>query len=92
MLARVLRKEPHALLVGRYFGTDTVEVVHGGGVVAELGPTRETVWTVACQAPLSTEFPRQGYWSRLLFPSPGDLPNPGIRLMSPALAGDFFTN
>ena len=85
MLARVLRKEPHALLVGRYFGTDTVEVVHGGGVVAELGPTRETVWTVACQAPLSTEFPRQGYWSRLLFPSPGDLPDPGIKSESPAL-------
>jgi len=83
VLARVLRKEPHALLVGRYFGTDTVEVVHGGGVVAELGPTRETVWTVACQAPLSTEFPRQGYWSRLLFPSPGDLPDPGIKSESP---------
>ena len=85
MLARVLRKEPRAPLVGRYFGTDTVEVVHGGGVVAKLGPTRETMWTVACQAPLSTEFPRQGSWSRLLFPSPGDLPDPGITPGSPAL-------
>ena len=31
------------------------------------------------------------YWSRLLFPSPGDLPNPGIKPMSPTLAGRFFT-
>ena len=34
---------------------------------------------------------RQKYWSRLPFPSPGDLPNPGIEPMSPALAGGFFT-
>ena len=50
-----------------------------------------TLWTVACQAPLSMGFPRQEYWSRLLFPSPGDIPNPGIGLMSPALAGGFLT-
>ena len=37
-----------------------------------------TLWTVACQAPLSMEFSRQDYWSRLPFPTPGDLPNPGI--------------
>ena len=37
-----------------------------------------TPWTVAHQAPLSMEFSRQEYWSGLLFPSPGDLPNPGI--------------
>ena len=36
-------------------------------------------WTVACQPPLSMEFPRQAYWSRLPFPSPGDLPDPGIK-------------
>ena len=35
-------------------------------------------WTVALQAPLSMGFPRQEDWSRLPFPSPGDLPNPGI--------------
>ena len=46
-----------------------------------------TPWTVALQAPLSMEFPRQEYWSVLLFPSPGDLPNPGTELMYPALAG-----
>ena len=38
----------------------------------------ETPWTVACQAPLSIEFSRQEYWSGLPFPSPGDLPHPGI--------------
>jgi len=36
-------------------------------------------------------FPRQEYWSRLLFPSPGDHPNPGIKPTSPELAGRFFT-
>ena len=54
-----------------------------------------TLWTAANQAPLSTEFSRQEYWSGLPFPSPGDLPNPGIKpgsLMSPALAGRFFTS
>ena len=38
-----------------------------------------TSWTVTCQAPLSMGFPRQKYWSGLPFPSPGDLPNPGIK-------------
>ena len=45
----------------------------------------------ACQAPLSMRFPRQEHWSGLPFPSPGDLPDPGIELGSPALAGRFFT-
>ena len=44
-----------------------------------------TPGTVPHQAPLSMEFPRQEYWSGLLFPSPGDLPNPGIEPTSPAL-------
>ena len=50
--------------------------------------------TVACQAPLSVGSFRQEYWSRLPFPSPGDLPDPGIEptsFMSPALAGSFLT-
>ena len=38
-----------------------------------------TPWTAACQAALSTEFPRQEYWSVLAFPPPGDLPDPGIK-------------
>ena len=53
-----------------------------------------TLWTVAQQAPLSMGFPRQEYWSGLPCPLPGDLPDPGIKpasLMSPALAGRFFT-
>ena len=48
----------------------------------------ETLWTVAHQAPLSTEFPRQEHWSGLPFASPGDLPNPGIELTSRAVQVD----
>ena len=48
-------------------------------------------WTVVCQAPLSIGFPMQEYWSGLPFPSPRNLPDPGIELKSPALAGKFFT-
>ena len=51
-----------------------------------------TLWTVAHQAPLSVEFSRQEYWSQLPFPTPGDLPDPGIEPKSPAspaLAGGF---
>ena len=44
-----------------------------------------------CQAPLSLGFPRPEYWSELPFPSPGDLPDPGIESTSPALAGRCFT-
>ena len=49
---------------------------------------------IACQAPLSMEFSRQEYWKRLPFPTPGDLPYPRIKPVSPAfpaLAGRFFT-
>ena len=49
-----------------------------------------TPWTVAHQAPPSMGISRQEYWSGLPFPSPGDLPNAGIKLASPALAGGFF--
>ena len=47
-----------------------------------------TLWTVACQVPLSMGFSRQENWSGLPFPSPGDLPNPGIKPGSPALQAD----
>ena len=53
-----------------------------------------TLWTVALQTPLSVGFSRQEYWSGLLFPIPGDLPDPGMEPkspVSPALAGGFFT-
>ena len=47
-----------------------------------------TPWTVAYQASLSMGFSRQEYWSGLPFPSPGDLPDPGIKPSSPALQAD----
>ena len=48
-----------------------------------------TQWTVTHQAPLSMEFSRQEYWSRLAFPALGDLPDPANEPASPALAGGF---
>ena len=51
-----------------------------------------TLWTVAYQASLSMEFPRQEYWSGLPFPSPGGLPNPGIEPGSPASEADALTS
>ena len=50
-----------------------------------------TPWAVACQAPLSMGFLRRGYYSGLPCPSPGDLPEPGIKSTSPAMASGFFT-
>ena len=53
-----------------------------------------TLWTIACQAPLSMGFSRQERWTGLPCPPPGDLPDPGIKpgpLVSPALTGRFFT-
>ena len=46
---------------------------------------------IALQASLSMEFSRQEYWSGLSFPSPGNFPDPGVKLGSPALPGDIFT-
>ena len=61
--------------------------------VCVLSPVRLFVapWIVAPQAPLSVEFPRQESWSRLPFPSLGELLDPGMEPVSPALAGKFFT-
>ena len=47
-----------------------------------------TPWTVAYKSPLSMEFSRQEYWNGLPFPSPGDLPDPGIEPGSPTLQAD----
>ena len=60
----------------------------GGGLVAKSCLTLNTPWIVACQAPLSMGFSRQEYWSGLPFPSPRDLPDPGIEPRSPALEVD----
>ena len=51
-----------------------------------------TLWTVAYQAPLSMGFSRQEYWSGLPFPSPGDLPDPGIEPRSTTLQADALTS
>ena len=51
----------------------------------------ETPWTVARQTPLSMEFSRQEYWSGLLFPTPGDLPDSGMEPASLTLTTGFFT-
>ena len=51
-----------------------------------------TPWTVAYQAPPSMGFSRQEYWSGLPFPSPGDLPDPGIEPWSPAFQADTLTS
>ena len=62
-----------------------------GGLVAKMCPTLATPWTVACQAPLLTGLPRQEYQSEFPFPSPGDLPDPGIKPVSPALQADSLS-
>ena len=51
-------------------------------------PQSWTPWTLAHQAPLPMEFSRQEYWSGSTFPSPGDLPNPGVKIMCPVLQAD----
>ena len=63
----------------------------GGGLVAKLCPALGTSWTVAQKAPLTLGFSKQKYWSGLPFPSPRDLPNPGIKPLSPKLQGVLFT-
>ena len=64
------------------------------GLVIKLCLPLVTPWTVACLALLSMGFSRQEYWTGLPFPSPGDLPYPGIEsetLLSPTFAGGFLT-
>ena len=60
-------------------------------LIAKSCLTLATPWIMSCQAPLSMGFSRQESWSGLPFPSPGDLPDPGVEPTSPALAGGFFT-
>ena len=60
----------------------------GGALVAKSCPTLVTPQTTTLQVPLSMGFSRQEYWNGLPFPSPGDLPNPGIEPGSPALQAD----
>ena len=69
-------------------GVDLPGLSCAGGLVTKPGPTLVTPQTVASQAPLSMAFSRQEYWSGQPFPSPGYLPNPGIKPRSPALQAD----
>ena len=63
-----------------------------GDSVAKSCLTPLTPWTVAHQAPLSREFPRQEYWSGLPLPSLGDLPQPRDQTLVSCIAGRFFTD
>ena len=65
-----------------------MNLYHGGGLVPKSCPTLVTSWTVAHQALLSMRVPRKDYWRKLLFPSPGDLPDPWIEPEFPALQAD----
>ena len=66
--------------------------ITGSGLVAKLRPTLVIPWTIACQAPLSMGFSRTEYWRGLPFPSPEDIPNPGIESGSPALQTDNISS
>ena len=74
------------------------KVIHGqkeeSMCACSIVPDSATLWTVICQAPLSMGFSRQEYYSRLPFPPPGDLPDPGIEPaspVSPALRADSLS-
>ena len=58
-------------------------------LIVQLCLTLLTLWTVSHQSSLSIQFSRQEYWFGLPFPSPGDLPDPGIKPRSPAFQADF---
>ena len=95
-LDRFWRKQRNEYKCTHYcWGKTFTNVSTGGdGLVARSCSTLAIPWTVPCQAPLSIGFSRQEYWSGLPFPSPEDLPNPGIESMSPvspALQADSFT-
>ena len=75
-------------LLMKCFLLQSYVVLYGDGLVAKLCLTLMTPWTITRQAPLSLGFSRQEYWSGLPFPSPGELPNPGIEPRSPTLQAD----
>ncbi|CAI9155108.1 unnamed protein product [Rangifer tarandus platyrhynchus] len=88
-------RDPHALHLALLF-FQMVVMITTWCILSPFSLARlfVTLWTVAHQTPLSMGFSRQEYWSGLPRPPPEDLPDPGIEpasLMSPALAGRFFT-
>ena len=64
--------------------------LYGGGLLLSHVQLFAAPWTITHQASLSMGVSRQEYWSGLPFPSPGDLPNPGIEPGSPVLLADFL--
>ena len=74
-------------------GTNNGSGLVNACMLSHISPARlfATPWTIARQAPLSIGCSRQEYWSRLSFPSPGDIPDPGIESGSSRIAGRFFT-
>ena len=77
--------------LARIYASNTRKSVVNACVCVQSCLTLCNPWTAACQAPPSMEFCKQEHWSGLPFPSPGDLPDPGIEVPSPALASRFFT-
>ena len=82
------KKTPKLFMNGKDSTQLTMLFVSYCCLVTKSCPTLVTPWTVARQAPLSMRFPRQEYCSGLPFPSLRDLPNPGIRPMTPTLQAD----
>ena len=80
-------------IILKHTATLTVDRAPSLVVVLSLSHVRlfATPWTGTCQAPLSMGFSGQEYWNGLLFPSPEDLPNPGMEAVSPAWQADSFT-
>ena len=87
MLSVVLHKHHWAVLYIQFVNTAFQRKWSHSVVSDSAAP-----WTVARQAPLSVGFSRQEYWSGLLFPSPGDLPNPGIKPWSLALQANALSS
>ena len=78
----------HPLSAGPLLCTRLCSGWKGESVGHSVMSNSATTWPVACQAPLSVGFPRQEYWSGESFPSPGDLPDQGIKSRSPVLQAD----
>ena len=76
----------------RYIHTHTHTHTNSSSLVTKLCLTLVTPWTVSHQAPLCMRFPRQQYWSGLPFPSPEDLPNPGVERRFSCISGGLFTD
>ena len=89
--SRPIWREPVTGLCHRQIqGTETLNLACAHAQSLSRVQLLATPWTVAQQAPLSMGFSRQEYWSRLLFPPPGDFPDPRMEPTSPALAGGFL--